>query len=127
MTPRRILALAAFLAALATIAASAGSHALPADVGEKGKDWWEMAVRMQYLHSFALVAAAFAATLSASRLIGASVWAFVFGMLAFSGSLYWLAIHGPGSLGAAHWVTPLGGLAFITGWLMLGAGVLRKG
>lgn len=126
MMPRRILALAAFLAALATVAASAGSHALPADVSEKGRGWWDMAVRMQYLHSFALVAAAFASTLSASRLIGCSVWAFVFGILAFSGSLYWLALNGPGSLGAAHWITPLGGLAFITGWLALGVGVLRK-
>jgi len=126
MTPRHIIAIAALSGAIATTAASVGSHALPADIGQKALDWWEMAVRMQYLHSLALLGVAFAATLSASRLVKASAWAMIAGMLAFCGSLYMLTLQGPGSLGAFHWVTPLGGMALIAGWLMLAAGILRK-
>lgn len=42
--------------------------------------------------------------------------AFLLGCLLFSGSLYGLAIGGPRWLGA---VAPLGGTAFIVGWIML--------
>jgi uncharacterized membrane protein YgdD (TMEM256/DUF423 family) len=41
-------------------------------------------------------------------------WAFLIGVLLFSGSLYVLALGGPRVLGP---VTPLGGVAFILGWL----------
>ncbi len=48
-------------------------------------------------------------------------WSFAAGVLLFSGSLYVLALGGPRWLGP---VTPLGGLAFIAGWLaLLWAGV----
>lgn len=45
------------------------------------------------------------------------------GILLFSGSLYALAITGVRILGA---ITPLGGLAFIAGWLLLGYEALRQ-
>ena len=43
-------------------------------------------------------------------------WLFVAGTVLFSGSLYLLAVTGVRALGA---ITPLGGLAFILGWLAL--------
>jgi uncharacterized membrane protein YgdD (TMEM256/DUF423 family) len=51
-------------------------------------------------------------------------WRFLVGVLAFSGSLYLLALGGPRWLGP---VTPLGGLAFVTGWLALLVAALRSG
>ena len=42
--------------------------------------------------------------------------AFGLGILLFSGSLYLLALTGQKWLGA---ITPLGGTAFLAGWLML--------
>jgi len=47
----------------------------------------------------------------------------VAGTVLFSGSLYALALTGIRSLGA---VTPLGGVAFLAGWLALAASVLRR-
>ena len=46
----------------------------------------------------------------------------IFGIILFSGSLYLLAITGARWLGA---ITPLGGLAFIAGWVMLAVAALR--
>lgn len=52
----------------------------------------------------------------ASMGLKASGWAFILGTLLFSGSLYALA------MGAPHWlgpITPLGGLCFLMGWILL--------
>ena len=52
--------------------------------------------------------------------------AFVIGIVVFSGTLYALALSGRGWLGA---ITPVGGLAFLTGWaaLLVGGGADRAG
>ena len=49
-------------------------------------------------------------------LIQTAGWAFVAGIVLFSGSLYALAFTGVTILGA---ITPLGGLAFLIGWACL--------
>ncbi|MEO7860251.1 MAG: DUF423 domain-containing protein, partial [Nitrospirales bacterium] len=51
-----------------------------------------------------------------------SGWLFLIGILLFSGSLYMVSLAGIRWMGA---VTPIGGLAFMTGWLLLGWGVWR--
>jgi uncharacterized membrane protein YgdD (TMEM256/DUF423 family) len=45
------------------------------------------------------------------------------GTVVFSGSLYLLALGGPRWLGA---ITPIGGLAFMIGWALLGIAALRS-
>ena len=42
-------------------------------------------------------------------------WALLVGILLFSGSLYAMSLSGVRALGA---ITPLGGLAFLLGWLL---------
>jgi len=54
--------------------------------------------------------------------VRAAGWLFVAGTVLFSGSLYLLALTGVRAFGA---VTPLGGLAFLAGWLALAVGVWR--
>jgi uncharacterized membrane protein YgdD (TMEM256/DUF423 family) len=49
--------------------------------------------------------------------------AFLAGVLVFSGTLYAMALGGPRILGA---VTPLGGLAFMAGWLILAWSALHR-
>jgi len=49
-------------------------------------------------------------------------WLFVAGTVLFSGSLYALALTGVRWLGA---ITPLGGAAFLAGWLCLAWGASR--
>jgi uncharacterized membrane protein YgdD (TMEM256/DUF423 family) len=68
-------------------------------------------------HALGLIAVAFAISQwPASRAAVWAGWLFVAGMVLFSGSLYGLALTGVRWLGA---VTPLGGLAFMLGWLCL--------
>ena len=42
-----------------------------------------------------------------------------FGILIFSGSLYYRALMGAGSLGDFHWITPVGGASLMLAWLVL--------
>jgi uncharacterized membrane protein YgdD (TMEM256/DUF423 family) len=49
-------------------------------------------------------------------------YAFVAGILLFSGSLYILSIFDIGIMGA---VAPLGGTAFIIGWVLLGVAAFQ--
>ncbi len=90
---------------------------------------WETAVHYQLIHALALLlvgvlaesnlrSAAFARYL-ALQLAG---WFFLAGILLFSGSLYVLALGGSTLFGP---VTPIGGVAFITGWLALAASTVR--
>lgn len=80
---------------------------------------FETAVRYQMYHAFGLVAAGLACRMYSPesdrrfRVIGLLFGA---GVLLFSGSLYLLVLTNTPWLGA---VTPLGGLSFIAGWLVL--------
>jgi uncharacterized membrane protein YgdD (TMEM256/DUF423 family) len=78
---------------------------------------FETAVRYQLVHALGILAAAGAAHVApgarAPRLAGGL---FVVGVVLFSGSLYALVGTGVTAWGA---VTPLGGLAFLAGWIAL--------
>ena len=52
----------------------------------------------------------------AERLLEIAAWAFVGGLVLFSGSLFALALTGAAVLGAA---TPFGGTSFLIGWAVL--------
>jgi uncharacterized membrane protein YgdD (TMEM256/DUF423 family) len=93
-----------------------GAHALKARLDAEMLAVFEVGVRYQMYHAFALLAAGWAQTRWPGTLVTASGWLFVAGTLVFSGSLYALSLSGMRWLGA---VTPAGGLAFIAGWLCL--------
>ncbi|MEO8018242.1 MAG: DUF423 domain-containing protein [Pseudomonadota bacterium] len=84
---------------------------------------FETGARYQMYHAFALFAAAagFARWQSRAFVIGGGL--FVAGIVIFSGSLYVLALTGVRTWGA---VTPIGGLAFLAGWLCLAWGAATK-
>ena len=77
---------------------------------------YETGVRYQLIHALALLATAALAGRVSERLLTAAGWLFTTGIVLFSGSLYVLAFSGIGVFGA---ITPLGGLAFLAGWLCL--------
>ena len=83
---------------------------------------FETAVRYQMYHAFALAVAAWGWARWRRREFTIAGFLFVAGVVSFSGSLYGLALSGPRWLGP---VTPLGGLALLAGWLMLGVGAWR--
>ena len=77
---------------------------------------FETGVRYQIYHALALLAVAWATTRWPGSAITGAGWCFTAGTLLFSGSLYVLSVTGQRWLGA---ITPLGGLLFIAGWLLL--------
>lgn len=94
-----------------------GAHGLKGVLGPDRIAVWETAVLYNLVHALALIGVGLAGyTLSAKGLLGVAGWAFVLGVLVFSGSLYLLALTGVRALGA---ITPVGGVAFLVGWLLL--------
>ena len=83
---------------------------------------FETGVRYHLIHGLAVMAVAWAAARWPSPLTGAAGWLFVAGIFFFSGSLYVLSITGIRWLGA---ITPIGGLCFTIGWLVLALGAMR--
>lgn len=79
-------------------------------------------VQYHFYHAFALFGTAWASTQWPSSLISVAGWLFLLGIFLFSGSLYILSLTGKRLLGA---ITPLGGLAFLGGWVCLALGVLQ--
>jgi uncharacterized membrane protein YgdD (TMEM256/DUF423 family) len=74
-------------------------------------------------HALAILGvASVAERLHAGRLVLASGWLFLAGIILFSGSLYLLAVTGVRVLGA---ITPLGGVAFLLGWACLALAALK--
>lgn len=123
MTPtaRRIAALGAFIALLAVVLGAFGAHALKARLAPEQLASFEVGVRYQLYHAFALILVALLHDRAAIRVaLPASL--FVAGIVLFSGSIYLLATLGWKFLGP---VTPLGGLCLMAGWLVLGVSLLR--
>lgn len=77
---------------------------------------FEVGVRYHMYHALALLAVGWACTRWPSAWTNASGWLFIAGIVIFSGSLYALSLTGIRWLGA---ITPIGGLAFLAGWICL--------
>jgi uncharacterized membrane protein YgdD (TMEM256/DUF423 family) len=77
---------------------------------------FEIGVRYQMYHAFALIAVAWACTRWPGAAATAAGWLFVAGTVLFAGSLYVLALTGARWLGM---VAPVGGIAFLAGWACL--------
>ena len=92
------------------------AHALKARLDASLLATFEVGVRYQMYHSLALLAVGWAHTRWPGRVLTASGWLFVAGTVLFSGSLYALSLSGVPWLGA---ITPVGGAAFLAGWLCL--------
>jgi uncharacterized membrane protein YgdD (TMEM256/DUF423 family) len=99
-----------------------GAHALRTRLGPDMLAVFETGVRYQMYHAFAAFAAAWAFARWPRRVFGVAGVLFLAGIVVFSGSLYLLALTGGRWLGA---ITPLGGLAFLAGWLLLAIGAWR--
>ncbi len=110
MTGDPLAALLALSGAVAVMAGAFGAHGVS---GEPAR-WLGTGAEYAMIHA---VAGLFA--LQKARAVG---WLFLAGSVIFSGSLYLIAVGGPHILGA---IIPLGGLAFIVGWMWLAVLLLR--
>jgi uncharacterized membrane protein YgdD (TMEM256/DUF423 family) len=101
-----------------------GAHALK-DMLEASQrtDTFNTAVSYQVYHSLALLLIGTLMYKIPSKLLEYAAWSHLAGILLFSGSLYILCLSGQPKWGA---VTPLGGLSFIVGWVLLFFGISKS-
>jgi uncharacterized membrane protein YgdD (TMEM256/DUF423 family) len=95
-----------------------GAHALKPRLEAGGYvDTFNTGVQYHMIHSLAIIAVALLINqMGSSGLLTGAGWAFFIGIIIFSGSLYTLSLTGISVLGA---ITPIGGVAFLAGWVML--------
>lgn len=117
---KRIILFAAFFGCTAVVLGAFGAHGLEGKISERHEDTWQTAVQYQFYHTLALL---FLSTFSRAKLIYIRVAfiSFIIGILLFSGSLYLLSTQAVTGLSVSFLgpVTPIGGLAFIVGWIGL--------
>ena len=119
---RFFFSIGAVLAALGVAAGAFGAHGLKGRLTPEMLAVFETGVRYHLIHALALLVVSWAVTRWSSRAIGVAGWLFVVGSVLFSGSLYVLTLSGIRGFGA---ITPIGGVAFIAGWLCLAWGAWR--
>lgn len=109
------IAVGAVNAAVAVGAGAFAAHGLKDRLDARALEVFETGARYHMYHALAI---ALAGVLCAATPIRAGTAAAIFqaGIVLFSGSLYALALTGTRGLGA---ITPIGGLAFLVGWLWL--------
>ena len=95
------------------------AHGLRIKLSAEMFNIFEVGVRYHMYHALALLAVAWASSRWPGTSITAAGWLFLVGTIIFSGSLYLLSVTGLRWLGA---ITPIGGLAFLIGWILLAWG-----
>ena len=124
---KKIVVTAALVGALTIAIGAFGAHGLKKLVDAQAVASFETGVRYQMYHAIVLLIVGWMGNLSKAT----KIWVFrlfLAGIVLFSGSIYLLTLDetvgfDAGSIG---FVTPLGGLLFIVGWVVLALGALRK-
>lgn len=122
---RKVASIGMFLMALTIALGAFGAHGLKKIVDAAALNTFEVGIRYQMYHALAIVVLGFVKVPDALRKV--VFWFFVVGILFFSGSIYLLTFNTmlPFDAGKIGFITPIGGLMFIIGWLRWGYGVLR--
>jgi uncharacterized membrane protein YgdD (TMEM256/DUF423 family) len=122
MTSKQLLLTGAILGFLSVALGAFGAHALKDQLAANNRvDTYEVAVRYQFFHALAF--------LFAGLWVGQNTWtggyAWLAGVVLFSGSLYVVALTN----NTAKYIvllTPLGGLMFLVGWVLLILAIVRR-
>ncbi|MBA4503587.1 DUF423 domain-containing protein [Marinobacterium marinum] len=123
MSARITLVMAALLGALAVALGAFAAHGLKSVLSIRMLEVFQTGVQYQFWHVGALLVTGLLQRQRNSLGLKICGWAFLGGIVCFSGSLYVLALSGIHWLGA---VTPLGGTAFIIGWLGLAVSIFQQ-
>lgn len=119
------VALGSLNLAVAVALGAFGAHGLKARLGAEQLAWWHTGCDYHFIHALGLLALgllmAAKPDLALPRGIGISLLA---GIVIFCGTLYAMALGAPRWLGA---ITPIGGTAFIIGWVWLAWAAWQKG
>ncbi|MCG3777549.1 MAG: hypothetical protein JW388_0242 [Nitrospira sp.] len=114
---QQFLVLGTVFAGVAVAAGAFGAHALSKILDEHRLQVFDTATRYQMYHAVGLCIVAWAIDRYPSQRLEQTGWLFTLGILLFSGSLYVVSLAGIRWMGA---VTPIGGAAFLAGWLLFG-------
>ena len=131
---KRFLVFSGFSGAFAVALGAMAAHFLKSKletglITETNLQTFETAARYQMYHSIVLLAVALFSEKFDHKLIHKAGYCFMAGIVLFSGSLYLLATANLLGLTAVNWlgpITPIGGLFFIAGWILLGFAALKK-
>lgn len=124
MTLKIAFMFAALAGALGVVLGAFGAHALRGNIEPRLIETFQTAVQYQLIHALALLLVSLTmGWLGQSLSLEISAYAFIAGIVLFSGSLYGLVLTEMRWLGP---VTPLGGLCLIVGWLSLLVGGFRQ-
>lgn len=126
---KKFIQIAAVLGAITVILGAFGAHALKQLLPANALATFETAVRYQFYHVFALLLTGILYKEFSNKFVRSAGHLFIIGIILFSGSLYLLTYLeatetiGYRGIGA---ITPVGGLCFISGWVLLAIGAKSK-
>lgn len=124
MTAKTVLIIGGILGVLSVGIGAFGAHGLEATLTANARlDTFETAVKYQFYHTLALILLGILMLNIESNYFSYAGISFVAGIVIFSGSLYTLSLTNVTWLGA---ITPLGGLAFILGWIFMILGISKS-
>ncbi|MES2284488.1 MAG: DUF423 domain-containing protein [Bacteroidota bacterium] len=131
---KRFLVFSGFSAAMAVALGAMGAHFLKSKletgfITETNLQTFETAVKYQIYHSFAILIIVLLADRFKDKLFQKAAYCFMLGIVFFSGSLYLLSTANLLGLSSVRWlgpITPIGGVFFIAGWVLLGLAGLKK-
>jgi len=116
------IVLGSLLMMLAVAIGAFGAHALKSKVTPDKLKVYETGVQYHIAHALGLVGVGLlVGQFPEAGLIVTGGWFLTAGILLFSGSLYVLSVAKARFLGP---ITPLGGLSFMIGWVLIAIGVL---
>ena len=125
MSARFYLIVSGFSGFMSVVLGAFGAHGLKKVVTPEMLVVYQTAVQYQFIHSLALLALAILllvpATQAVKGLVKWSANSMMLGIVLFSGSLYTMTFMSV-SGGFLSWlgpITPMGGLAFIIGWIFI--------
>ena len=123
MKNQTILLTGAIFMALAVLLGAFGAHALKQSLSSEMLAVYKTGVEYQFYHALGLLLIGLVGFHVKSKYLS---WAGLFitiGIILFSGSLYVLTLSGIKGLGA---ITPVGGLSFVAGWILLAVALLKR-
>lgn len=117
------LGIAGLSGAFAVMAGAFGAHGLESAIPPRDLAAFKTGAHYHLIHSLALAAIAVLYSVR-PRLMALAAWSFLIGVILFAGSLYVLGVTGSRALVL---LTPLGGLCFILGWVLMAyAGFIQR-
>jgi uncharacterized membrane protein YgdD (TMEM256/DUF423 family) len=119
---RLFLSLAGVALCSAAALGAYGAHGLAASVTDEAWQAYMTAVDYQFYHGLGLgLIAVFVNLRPGVRAFRVAAWALIVGIVLFCGGIYATTFGAPAGLGR---IVPVGGMAFMAGWLLLGLGGL---